>query len=196
MPSIKAQWRWKCCIFIFIGVFHITLLHYIHSQFCLMNTCRSVFESWRAFHKEKQVTVWDWLHQDFQWCNCYECQTPLGTVADSTAQQALVKSAKPPPLHGFHKQKSTRDEGTQAVTRSAEMNPKNMKEISSKDMKYKGFKQKHDEHLQWCCYLGTCVTALLICIVDAVEGSFPVLYPHRDRFPWRPGLLAFCEDTI
>ena len=73
---------------------------------------------------------------------------------------------------------------------------KNMKEKSCKDMKYKGFKQKHDERLQWCCYLGTCVTAFLICIVDAVEGSFPVLYPHRDRFLWKPGLLAFCEDTI
>jgi len=47
---------------------------------------------------------------------------PLGTTAESTAWEALVKSTELPPPCGFYK-KPTRDEGAQAVTGSAETNP-------------------------------------------------------------------------
>lgn len=46
---------------------------------------------------------------------------PLGELGRKHSSGTTGTSAEAPPSHGFHK--STRDEGTQAVTRPAEMNP-------------------------------------------------------------------------
>lgn len=43
-----------------------------------------------------------------------------------------------------------------------------------KDTKEKGLEWKGDEHFQLCSYLGICVIAFLIHILDAIDGFFPI----------------------